>query len=161
MSRRDAERSRDGEVPVQTDGDEDERRQIEAEGAEEHEDTTGGVARPPGNRHRPADLERHHDERHEEVGDGKVNEEEVDARTRMTVSRERQEDGQISDGCDRAEDSVDDDRHEVFLGEGQIRRKAEVARRRKRVVRLREHDGVFLVDGTQPVGTCVDERRRA
>ena len=73
------ERVSDSEVTVEADRGEDERRQVEAERAEEHEDATGDVAGVPRHRQMPADLERHHDERDEEVGDGEVHDEEVDA----------------------------------------------------------------------------------
>ena len=55
----------DGEVAIKADGGENEGRQIEAECAEEHEHATRDIANVPRHCHVPADLQRHHDERHQ------------------------------------------------------------------------------------------------
>ena len=68
----------DGEVAVEADGGEDEGRQVEAERTEEHKHATGDVPGVPRHRQMPADLERHHNERDEQVGDREVHDEEVD-----------------------------------------------------------------------------------
>lgn len=100
-------------TPVETDGDEHERRQVEPEGPEEHEQTTGGVSRPPGHRHVPPDLQRHHDERDDQVGDGQVHDELVDdgSGAGPAVAPESSEDRDVPDGGDEAEDGIDDDGH--------------------------------------------------
>ena len=118
----------DREVAVETDGDEDERREVEAERAEEHAHATGDVASVPRHRHVPADLQRHHEERDDQVGDGEVHDEEVDARPPMTVAKQRDEHSQVAEAGDEEQYRVNDDAHQTVAIE------RHVVRQRRHVV---------------------------
>ena len=65
----------------------------------------------------PANLQRHHDERDEEIGDGEVHNEEVDTGATVTVTKERDKDGEVAQAGDTEEHRVGDDRHEAFVVE--------------------------------------------
>ena len=114
------DRVSDGEVTIQADGGEDERGQVEAERTEEHQDATRDVAGVPRHRHVPADLQRHHHESHQEIGYGQVHDEEVDARPAVTVTEERDEDGEVTEARDEEQHRVGDHRHQTLVVEDHL-----------------------------------------
>ena len=73
-----AHRVDDGEVAVNTDDNDHQRRQIEAERLPEHEEATGEVSGRPQHGGMPRHLDGDRDERYDQVGDGQVHDVEVD-----------------------------------------------------------------------------------
>ena len=94
------QRTRDGEVAVQGDGYEDEGREVESKGPEEHEGSAGSVSGLPGHGEVPANLQGHHDEGHDHVSDRKMHDEPVDPRSPMTVPKQRHKHHKVAKATD-------------------------------------------------------------
>ena len=112
----------DGEVSVETDRHQDERRQVEPEGAEEHHDATGYVSRKPRDGQLPSDLERHDDEGYDKVSDAEVNDEQVNTRPTTPTAEHGDEDAQVTEGGDDEEQRVSDDGNEIIVRERHLSR---------------------------------------
>lgn len=106
-----------GKVPVQTDGHQNERRQIQSQNAEKHEDPAGRVARLPGHRDVPDDLQGEHDEGDHQVSDGQVEDELIHAWLDVTVPEQRDEHGQVPARRHDEHARVGDDSDHVLVRE--------------------------------------------
>ena len=107
----------DGDVAIQRDGHQEEGGQVEAEGPEEHADPAGDVPGIPGHGGVPDGLQRHEDEGHDQVCDGQVHNEDVDAGFKPLGPEEGDEDGEVAGGGHDEETRVGDDGHEGVLRE--------------------------------------------
>ena len=102
VGRLEVERSCDSEESIQTDGDEDERGEVESKRSEEHHQTTQEVSGQPGHGDVPDDLQRHHDQGDEEIGYREVHDEQVDPWSTASMPPQSPENGQVPDRCNDA-----------------------------------------------------------
>ena len=91
----DAERVHDGGVAVEADHDQDERRRVHIERLDEHDDLAAGVSRQPLHRVEPHDVGRDVHERDQEIGDGEVHDQDIDARLVTSSPEDDDEDDDV------------------------------------------------------------------
>lgn len=85
----------DGGITIDANDDQDKRRRVHRERLHEHDEFAHGIPRQPGHRTEPHHIGRDVDEGDEEIGDGEVENEEVDAGFSTSLSPHGEENDEI------------------------------------------------------------------
>lgn len=147
--RDDRQRVEDGELPVQADHHGNKGTGVHGLELEEHEEPAGQVAGHPLDRDVPHGIHGHHDEGHQKVGYGQVDDQHAHVGPALLPAGGPQH-RQVAEGGEATEDEGDEDSHFGRCGEGgQLQRRRQVPGRIQVSVRaaLRREEGSPAVGG--------------